>query len=157
MGVSRCVECGKAVNTDWKVCPECGADPVAGFTPEQRVAAEAAAQPPDPVAWAREARAARQSFFEVALPLTPAENAAVRSGRRDETASAAGAARAAQLAAIEAEGWRLIGCGYVTRKMDFEQKPVLDPYEHGWIEGEYAGLYLFRAVAAMDPEAPEAG
>jgi hypothetical protein len=145
MGVIACVECGGEVNEGAARCPECGADPRLGLTQEARAAAERR-RPLDPVEQARSARERGQRFLEIALPFAEDEVTAMRAGRRERSAEAAAGSRAAQLSAVEAEGWQLIASDYITGGMIYRRDPVAF-IEAGSVDPvSVTGIYLFRAA-----------
>jgi hypothetical protein len=151
MGVMACVECGGEVNEAVARCPECGADPRLGLTEEERAAAECR-RPLDPVEQARGARARGQRFLEIALPFAEDEVTAMRAGRRERSAEAAAGSRAAQLSAVEAEGWQLIASDYVSGGMIYRRDPVAF-IEAGSVDPvSITGIYLFRAADCAEPD-----
>jgi hypothetical protein len=151
MGVIACVECGGEVNEAAARCPACGADPRTGYTEEERAAAESC-RPLDPVEQARSARERGQRFLEIALPFVEDEVTAMRAGRRDRSAKAAAGSRAAQLSAVEAEGWQLIASDYITGGMIYRRDPVAF-IEAGSVEPvTVTGIYLFRAVDDLESD-----
>jgi hypothetical protein len=149
MGVITCAGCGAKANDEWERCPECGADPKLGFTEEQRTAAAVEqASVLDPVSYARRAREAGLAFLEVALPLSADADRSRRFPFPSAGALDAQTWRAGMLSAIEAEGWELVGSSYLLDDLMYEQQVrLLNPYEHGWLEGKPVGVYLFRAAA----------
>ena len=146
MAVIMCVECGARANDEWERCPECGADPKRGFTEEQRKAASQAALL-DPVAYARRARESGHPFLEISLPVAAEHQDTLQRGRHTERALEAAAGRAEQLAAVEEEGWELIGSSYVLNDLTYEETPNFKGFEQGWLEGKLVGIYLFRAAS----------
>jgi hypothetical protein len=153
VGVMSCVECGERVNTEWTVCPNCGADPVSGLSAEQRQAARDAAeeltQREDPLERARAAKRSGLEFLEIALPWG-GPRVGVISWRRESLESAD--ARASLLAAIEAEGWTLVSSAYAFEDSRFEQELGLMTPLHGVVEGRLVGVYLFRARGVDSPQ-----
>ena len=145
VGVIVCVECGIEVNDAVARCPGCGADPRTGFTDEERAGA-AESRTVDPVEQARRARERGQRLLEIALRFDDGEVAAMRTGRRRRAAESATESRAAQLGAIEAEGWRLVSASYATGAMEYRRDPM------AFLDGgpidvtSLVGIYLFRAV-----------
>jgi hypothetical protein len=155
MGVVTCVECGSQVNEDARRCPECGADPRSGLTEEARAARSREAVL-DPLARARLARERGQRFLEVAAAFDAAELRALRQGGGGAQVEVAAAARADLLAAIEAEGWRLVSSSYVAAGMRYD-RDALAFLDSGPVEATVVtGLYLFRAArAGVDVEVAE--
>lgn len=150
MAVLKCVECGTDVNERSGRCPGCGADPRVGLTEEERAAAQQR-RPLEPVEQAKAARERGQRFLEIALPFADEELTAMRAGRRERTAEAAAGGRAAQLSAVEAEGWQLIASDYITGGMIYRRDPTTF-IEAGPVEPvTVTGIYLFRAVDDADP------
>jgi len=151
MAVVTCVECGGEVNEAAARCPACGADPRLGLTAEERALAESR-RPLDPVEQARAARERGQRFLEIVLPFADSEVTAMRVGERERSAEAAAGSRAAQLSAVEAEGWQLIASDYITGGMIYQRDPVAF-IEAGSVDPiSVTGIYLFRATDGAEPD-----
>jgi hypothetical protein len=148
MGVVTCVECGGQVNEAAGRCPQCGADPRVGLTDDERDARSREAVL-DPLTRARLARERGRRFLEIAVPLDQAELRALPHARGGSEVESATAARADVLAAVEDEGWRLVGASYVATGMRYD-RDALAFLDSGPVQAtSVAGIYLFQAAGAV--------